>query len=294
MNAFHFVNEILNPYVGETKSSKKSTGQETQEYCRRRLEEFFDGWYLANDTRAAHRVVIGSVVRDYREQRRKKVGPHTIKRELAVASRATNHAITEWDLDLTNPFQGRMVAAEDRGKLEPAEWREVTDEQHEKILAACDPLLRDMYLFARATGLRQSEILALTWSQVSGNAIRFTADEQKSGLKDVCALSERAAEVLSSQAHHSIYVVTKKGKQISKDHFVKYMWRSMIKRSGLSENVLWKVATRKMCGQKVYKVTGSLELAQGQLRHRSIETTRRFYTKKPLDPLAEGLAKAGL
>lgn len=100
-----------------------------------------------------------------RNPSRKKLSPATVKRYLAVLSKAMTVASKEWFWIDDNPCRRVPRPTEPRGRV-----RFLSDEERTKLLAACaeshEPRLLPLVLLAMATGARQGELLALRWRDV--------------------------------------------------------------------------------------------------------------------------------
>ncbi len=296
MPAFLFIEDVLMPYLQATSTDRRASTQQAEYYCARRLEEFFSNHYVCDDEKVTRKVVTGAVVRQYREWRKLKGGvqPETVKRELALASKACNFAIRELNYSFVTPFAGRLVSEKDRLGLRVRPWQELTRVQQSALLLACDPLTRDIVAFALETGCRQSEVLGLTWDRVQGDEIIFTPETQKSRRYGTRILSEDAVRIVERQAKTCGYVFhTGLGRRIQRDNFYKRMWVPARKKAGLEGfQFHW---LRKTAGQRILDATGNVVLAQYQLGHSDLRTTQRIYTKEPKDQMREALRKvAGL
>jgi integrase len=294
MPAFHFVDDVLLPYMRSTSEDRRTSTQKTEASCFRRLEAFFDAHYLCDDEKVFRRTITGATVAQYREWRKLKGGVQaaTIERELALASKAVNYAVREMNYDIANPFAGRLMSEKDRLAQRPAPWVELSRADEVRLLTACQPWLRDIVVFAIETGFRQSEVLGLTWDRVNGDEVTFTPETQKSRRYGTRLLSEEAQAIIARQPAMSEFVFQRGGRRIRRDAFYKE-WRKARSKAGLEGfQFHW---CRKTAGQRILDATGNVVLAQYQLGHSDLRTTQRIYTKEPKDQMREALRKvAGL
>ena len=136
--------------------------------------------------------ITSAMLSEYKVQRRSEgASPRTINYELTLMSHAFNLAIREWELVDDNPV--RRVKKE---RVNNVIERWLTLDEEEKLLKASPKWLQDIIVFAIHTGLRQSELLDLKWSQVELNRRTITISEQKNRGIDTLPLSETAMQVL--------------------------------------------------------------------------------------------------
>lgn len=289
MPEHHFLEDILYPYMRETDSDRKRSTRESEASCSRRLEAFFKGYYLGVRQTSRNRALTGAVVRQYRERRKLEgVSPQTVKRELALASKAVNYAISEWDYDVDNPFRGRLMSRRDALALEVRAFRVLSAAEEARLLMAAEPLCRDVIVFALNTGLRQGEVLGLTWDQIDGDIVRFTPAQQKSGRHGARALNERALGVLARQEEVGEHVFHREGRRLNRHEF-RTLWQKARAKAGLPDVRFHDL--RKNLGQRLLEATGDIVAVQYQLGHADIRTTQRIYTTEPLDRLREAVRR---
>lgn len=104
-------------------------------------------------------------IADLREKLSKDKAPGTVNRYLAVLSRALNLAVREWGWLTDSPMRNFERMKEPQGRI-----RFLSDDERTRLLNFCKEQeyshLYDVVLLALSTGMRQGEILGLTWSQV--------------------------------------------------------------------------------------------------------------------------------
>jgi len=117
--------------------------------------------------------------------------------------------------------------------------RWITPDQAKILLTELPPHQRDITMFALATGLRQSNVVRLTWEQV--DLLRQTAwihGDTAKGKEDIhISLSQLAVNVLQRQlGKHPECVFTYAGKPIGQVNTK--AWRRALQRAGI-ENFRW-------------------------------------------------------
>ena len=119
----------------------------------------------------------------------------TINNELTLLSHAFQLAVKEWEWVAENPVQ--RVSKE---KVHNLIERWLTAEEEQRLLAASPVWLKEIIVFAVNTGLRQSEILNLQWSNVDVFRRTITLLEQKNGGRDTLPVNAKALGVLKARA----------------------------------------------------------------------------------------------
>ena len=121
--------------------------------------------------------------------------PATINRELAMLSKAFNMAVKEWEWLKDNP-----VAKVPREKEDNERDRWLTVGEEVSLLENCPEWLGDIILFNLHTGLRQDELLSLTWDRVDVFRKTILIKDTKNGKPRTVPLNKTALGILESKA----------------------------------------------------------------------------------------------
>jgi len=177
--------DLMKKYFEEYSAvNKAASSQKRDKSLIVQLVSVFGDCYLTEITPA--------MISDFKVKRRSDgVSPRTINYELTTMSHAFNIAIREWGLVHDNPV--KMVRKE-RVSNNIERW--LTSEEEKKLLNASPKWLQDIIVFAINTGLRQSEILDLKWSQVDMDRQTITIFEQKNRCVDTLPLNETVLKLL--------------------------------------------------------------------------------------------------
>jgi len=156
----------------------------------------------------------------------------TANRYLALIRSILRKACDEWEWIDKAP-KVRMYKEQKRR----VRW--ITPDQARTLLDQLPNHQKDITLFALATGLRQANVLKLTWQQV--DLARKTAwihGDQAKGAEDIhVSLSQLAVDLLKRQvSKHAEYVFTYAGKPIRQINTK--AWRNALKRAGIT-NFRW-------------------------------------------------------
>ncbi|HXK28003.1 MAG TPA: site-specific integrase [Candidatus Binatia bacterium] len=166
------------------------------------------------------------------EDKRKESSPSRANRIIALIRAVLRRSALEWDWLEKAPAL-RMYPEPKRR----VRW--LTPEQLNLLLRELPEHQREAVIFAAATGLRQSNVVRLEWSQVNldGKTAWIYADQAKGGRDIHVSLNETAVAVLRRQlGKHPVRVFTYKGEPYNRAYTV--AWQKALKRAGI-ENFRW-------------------------------------------------------
>lgn len=122
--------------------------------------------------------------------------PATVVRYMAALSHAFTIATNEWGWLEHNPMRKVRKPKEPRGRV-----RFLDEHERKRLLLACKqspcPQLYPVVVLALSTGMRQGEILSLTWTQVDLNRGYIYLSETKNGERRTIPLVAHAKDVIS-------------------------------------------------------------------------------------------------
>ena len=187
--------DLMEKYMVEYSAvNKAASSHKRDKSLVNQLRSAFGDYYLTEITPA--------MISDFKVKRRADgVSPRTINYELTTMSHAFNIAIREWGLASENPV---MKVRKDRVSNNIERW--LTLEEEKKLLKESPKWLQDIIVFAIHTGLRQSEILDLKWSQVDMDRRTVTILEQKNRCVDTLPLNETVMNVLRDRYKSDVHL----------------------------------------------------------------------------------------
>ncbi len=188
------------------------------------LQQFLRGRVLADISR-------DDIAAIGEHKRQASSGP-TANRYLALIRSILRKACLEWEWIDKAP-KVRMYKESKRR----VRW--ITANQAALLLRELPSHLRDIVLFSLSTGLRQANVVKLTWEQVDlERSTAWIHADQAKGREDIhISLSQLSVELLQRQlGKHQQFVFTYAGKPIAQPNTK--AWRNALKRAGI-ENFRW-------------------------------------------------------
>lgn len=190
----HTLAELIDRYI-ENVLPLKPKSEAKQKAQLNWWKEALGSYYLAEITPA--------LIAEYRDKllnaktnRKEKRNPATVVRYLAALSHAFTVAVNEWGWLEDSPMRKVTKPKEARGRV-----RFLSDSEREALLKHCkqsdNSFLYPIVIIALSTGMRQGEILNLTWHDVDTHQGRITLHETKNGERRVVPLVGKALEVVN-------------------------------------------------------------------------------------------------
>ncbi|WP_409449688.1 tyrosine-type recombinase/integrase [Candidatus Igneacidithiobacillus taiwanensis] len=223
------------------------------------FQQYLRGRVLAEITRTEIMALL--------ERKRKNSSTATANRYLALI-RAILRAAVDWEwIDTAPRFKPYQ---EPRRRI-----RWLTQEEAQRLLDELPEHLRDMVLFSLATGLRQSNVTGLQWTQVDlPRRVAWIHPDQSKNKKAIgISLGESALQVIRRQiGKHHTHVFTYEGKPV---HQVNTKaWRKALQRAGI-EDFRWHDLRHTWASWHVQSGT-SLSRLQEMGGWESVEMVRRY------------------
>lgn len=144
----------------------------------------------------------GKIVEKVIETKRQR-NTATVNRYMAALSHCLTVAANEWQWLEVNPMPKVAKMKESRGRV-----RFLDDDERARFLAACqeskNPILYPVVVLALSTGMRLSEIMNLSWSDVDFSRGRILLEETKNGERRAAPLVGKAFELLDSMKKNKV------------------------------------------------------------------------------------------
>ena len=163
--------------------------------------------------------------------------PATVVRYLAALSHAFTIAVNEWGWLDDSPMRKVKKPALPRGRV-----RFLSEEvERPRLLKACEessnPYLYPVVVLALSTGMRQGEIMGLTWEDVDLHQGRATLHETKNGERRVVPLSGKALELLKehSKVRRLDTALLFPSKNPKKPVDLRAPWEAALKKAGIED-----------------------------------------------------------
>ena len=231
--------------------------------------------------------ISSDTISEYKVLRREAgLKPATINREVAMLSKAFSMAVKKWKWIACNPASDVEREKEDN---ERDRW--LTAEEEECLLEMSPKWLSDIILFNLQTGLRQDELLSLTWDRVDMLRKTIIINVTKNGKPKTIPLNKTALGILESKAkvitiRNKIVFHSNSGTKIDK-HNLRRAFVIAMKEAGIEDFTFHSLrhtfATRlAQGGVDLYKISKLLG-------HKDISTTQRYAHHCP-ESLRDGVA----
>lgn len=157
-------------YLSYVRDTVKKRSWDRDELALKHLIDFYKGRKLSD--------ISPSDVDDYKSSRLGKVAPATVNRELQVLRHLFNLA------DRWNKYYGKNpVSVTGLIPVNNQKERILTLDEEKRLIAACDPYLRNIVVMALYTGMRKGEIITLKWVNVDLEGGLVTIDQTNSKSK---------------------------------------------------------------------------------------------------------------
>ena len=184
------------------------------------------------------------VVSDYKTKRQNNgAKPKTVNNELTLLHHVLKLAIQEWELfEGTNPVDGISKL-----KVNNLIERWMTFEEEENLLEHSLDWMKPILILGIETGMRQSELLNLKWSNVNLFQKTITILEQKNKDKSILPLTDKAMEILKARAkvrsiHNDHVFFNQNGNKIDARDLLRAFYSAC--RNAKIKNLRWHDATR--------------------------------------------------
>jgi len=220
--------DLMDKYLEEYSAVNKAKSSHLRDKgIAKHLREYFGNIILNNIT--------SRQISEYKVKRRKDgVSPGTINYELTVMSHAFNITMREWGWVENNP-----VSQVKKENVNNTIERWLTLDEEKKLLLASPKWLQEIIVFAINTGLRESEILDMKWSQVDFDRRTILILEQKNRSVDTLPLNETALNVLldKNKSEHTatgLVFSNPNNERIGTSHLIK-SFHGAIRKSGIDK-----------------------------------------------------------
>lgn len=229
----HTLAELIDRYMKEYLPQKANSKQEGQLLW---WKERLGSYSLADVTPA--------LIAEYRDKLthentrgNTKRAPATVLRYLAGLSHCLTIAVNEYGWLDDSPMRKVTKPKQSRGRV-----RFLNDDERVRLLQACkessNPYLYVVVVLALATGMRQGEIISLTWADVDLNKGRITLHQTKNGERRVVPLSPYVINILNEFAKHvpfphKLLFPSQKGQKPQKPAGIRSAWEAVIKKTGI-------------------------------------------------------------
>lgn len=219
--------DMMDKYLAEYSPNKAKKTHTRDKSLASHLNEHFGNFKL---TEIAPKEIYAYKVRRKTEG----AAPKTVNNELSLMEHAYNLAMNEWEWVNSNPV---VKVSKEKVNNEIIRW--LTLDEEKRLLDVSPDWLKEIIVFALNTGLRQGELIDLTWDRVDLLNKTFTILEQKNKGKDTLPLNENAMEILNARSKvksikGNFVFYNKKGNTIVSSNLGR-SFRSVVKKAGIAK-----------------------------------------------------------
>lgn len=189
----HTLADLIDRYIQDVLPSKKSAKDQAQQL----------GWWKVEIGSYTLADITPSLLAECRDKlgreitvRKKPRSPASVVRYMAALSHAFTIAVKEWGWLEDSPMRKVTKPKESRGRV-----RFLSDDERVRLLKICKEssslYLYPVVVLALSTGMRQGEIMGLTWDVVDLKKGRAILHETKNGERRAVAITGHALEVIN-------------------------------------------------------------------------------------------------
>jgi integrase len=198
-----------------------------------------------------------------------RLAPATINRRLMTLSAFFKWACGERNLLRRNPVKGVSKPREPRGRV-----RYLSEEERERLFAACrnqQDYLYPLVTTACYSGMRQAELLGLTWDNVDLVEGWAHLEHTKNGERRRVPLRGPALEVLREWRQRDRF---SQGRVFGPTHFNSYKWEKVLKTAGIED---FRFHDCRHTAASYLAMSGAdLNAIATLLGHKTLAVTRRY------------------
>ncbi len=141
-------------------------------------------------------VITPKMINDYKVSRKNQgKKPATINKELAMLQKAFSLAVKQWEWIKENPC---LKIPKERENNQRDRW--LSGDEERRLVENAPQWLRDVIVFDLHTGLRQDELLSLSWDKVDLFRKTIIIQESKNGKPRTMPLNQIALNILMEKA----------------------------------------------------------------------------------------------
>ena len=276
------LNDFADEYLTYVRDTTKKRSWKRDELALRHLTDYFGKVKLSE--------IKPQDIDSYKSTRLKKVAPATVNRELEVFRYLFNLA------DRWEKFYGKNpVSRAGLLTLNNQQQRVLSIEEEKRLLAACEPYLRNIIITALYTGMRKGEIISLKWDSVDFERNIITVEIENNKSKKIkripvsSFMRKMLLELKLKSSRNDYVFLNSKGTPYKRQDSLNRAFKLALKKAeikGLRFHDL-----RHTAGTRMNEVTGNIVAVSNILGHSSLQMTMRYaHPQDSLKEAVEGLS----
>ncbi len=199
----------------------------------------------------------------------------TVVRYLAALSHAFTVAVKEWGWIEDSPIRKVTKPKEPRGRV-----RFLSEEERKALLEACklspNPFLYTAVVLALSTGMRQGELINLSWSDVNLEQGRIILEETKNGERRVVSIAGLALQLLQEleQNRSIVTPLLFPGKDPRKPIDLRFSWEKVLEATKIKD-FRWHDLRHSAASYLAMNKASLTEIAE-VLGHKTLSMVKRY------------------
>ena len=269
-------------YLSYVRDTVKKRSWDRDELALKHLKDFFKARMLSD--------ISPSDIDNYKTSRLGNVAPATVNRELQVLRHLFNLA-NRW-----NKFFGKNpVSVSGLIPVNNQKERILALDEEKRLIAACDPYLRNIVVMALYTGMRKGEVITLQWENVDLESGLITIDQTNSKSKKMrrIPINSTVRRLLLEQrlksAGNDYVFLSSKGTPYKKHDSLNRAYSLALEKAGIKGLRFHDL--RHTAATRMIELGASVVAVKEILGHSSLDMTMRYaHPNESLKTALEGLS----
>lgn len=199
---------------------------------------------------------------------KKRVSNTTVNHEIGLLKRIFNKAV-DWNYLKINPLRNVKKLKEPPGRV-----RYVKPDEWPRLLSECSPVLRNIVIFARHTGMRRGEIFNLQWTDIDWQNKRITVRERKNNTTMIIPINDYVFRMLVRLHKTTTSAFVFPGKDGKRRYTLRTAFEAACRRANIKNLRFHDL--RHTFGTDLVNSGADISIVKQLMGHKSIMSTMRY------------------